>query len=81
MNSLTRSMTQKILIPMHLSTISSSASSSLSNNIKKSKETSREDIILDDEIVKMYLGFEKIGLPIHGFTDTVLFSSKNIFTI
>ena len=73
MSLLTRSMTQKILIPMHLSTISSSASSSLSNNIKKSKETSREDIILDDEIVKMYLGFEKIGLPIHGFTDTVFF--------
>ena len=34
---------------------------------------SREDLILDDEIVKMYLGFEKIGLPIHGFTDVALF--------
>ena len=33
----------------------------------------REDLILDDEIVKMYLGFEKIGLPIHGFTDIAFF--------
>ena len=34
---------------------------------------SREGLILDDKIIHMYLGFEKIGLPIHGFTDTVLF--------
>lgn len=73
MSSLTRSITQKLLIPMHLNTLSSSASSSSSGSIKKNGETSRKDLILNDEIVKMHLGFEKIGLPIHGFTDTVFF--------
>ena len=73
MSSLTRSMTHKLLIPMHLGTLSSSASSSSSGSIKKNGETSRKDLILNDEIVKMHLGFEKIGLPIHGFTDTVFF--------
>lgn len=60
-------------IKRSFSSFSSSSSSSTSNNNLKSDERSREDLILDDEIVKMYLGFEKIGLPIHGFTDIAFF--------
>ena len=75
MSYLTRSSTQKILNPIKksFSSFSSFSSSSTNNSNIKSDESSREDLILDDEIVKMYLGFEKIGLPIHGFTDIAFF--------
>ena len=72
MSYFSRSSTQKILYPIK-KTFSSFSSSSTNNSNIKSDEPSREDLILDDEIVKMYLGFEKIGLPIHGFTDIAFF--------
>ena len=77
MSSSTRSFTQNILIPSHSS---SNFSSNFKNMItslfnKKTNKISdnREDLLLDDVIENMYLGFEKIGLPIHGFTDITLF--------
>lgn len=66
----TRSSTQNIISS---SKSSSSSSSNFNRNKKKTNKISRKDLILDDTIVKMYLGFEKIGLPIHGFTDIAFF--------
>lgn len=72
MSSLTRSLTQNIILPLRIF----SSSSSDDKKGEESGKTSRRNILLDDEIKKMYLGFEKIGLPIHGFTDTALFLPK-----
>ena len=66
MSFITRSITQKILIPSKLASISSSGGSQYSS---KTQEKNKEDELLDDTIEKMWIGFEKIGLPIHGFTD------------
>lgn len=65
MSGLTRSITQKILIPLNLQTLSSSGSLKYSSQ----NDASRDDQLLDDKIDYLYLGLEKIGLPIHGFTD------------
>ena len=73
MSSLTRSITQKILIPLNLQTLSTSGSSKI---YSKNKDDSREDELLDDKIEKIYVGFEKIGLPIHGFTDHAFFITR-----
>lgn len=41
-------------------------------------EEIENQIILNDKITKVVLGFEKLGLPIHGFTDTVLFVPRAV---
>lgn len=70
MNRLTHSITQKILIPLHLQTLSSSNSNS---DKVITEKILRKEKLLKDKITKIYLGFEKIGLPIHGFTDHAFF--------
>ena len=72
MSGLTRSITQKILIPLHLTSLSTSGSDSKKANEKIEKK----EKLLKERITKIYLGFEKIGLPIHGFTDSVFFISR-----
>lgn len=72
MSALTRSLTQKIILPLRIF----SSSSSDDKKRKESGEISRKKVLLDDKIIKMHLGFEKIGLPIHGFSDTALFLPK-----
>ena len=74
MSFLTRSITQKILIPCKLGSLSSSMSNFESSD--KNQDNSREDEILDDNIEKIWIGFEKIGLPIHGFTDHAFFITR-----
>ena len=72
MSSLSRSFTHHFF---------SSSSSTGSNYFYKNKDNNkkdevRKDELLDDEIEKIYLGFEKIGLPIHGFTDHAFFVTR-----
>ena len=87
MNKLTKSITQKILVPLNIKShkedsilhkILSSSSGSFSYS-KNGSGSSREDELLDDKIEKMYIGFEKIGLPIHGFTDIFFFPTRIFF--
>lgn len=73
MSGLTRSATQNILFPLRLSSISSSSSTTTKS---KSEKIEKRDKLLDDKIKRVYLGFEKIGLPIHGFTDTAFFITR-----
>ena len=72
MSKLTHSITQKVLIPLHLTSLSTSGSDSKKANEKIEKK----EKLLKERITKIYLGFEKIGLPIHGFTDSVFFISR-----
>ncbi len=69
MSKLTHSITH-ILMPIHFSSARSSK-----GIIEKfsSTDISRENLIKNDRITKIYLGLEKIGLPIHGFTDIAFF--------
>lgn len=83
MSGLTRALTQKILIPLNMN---SHAKDSIINKIFKSSseaftysskgEKSREDDFLDDKIKNIYIGFEKIGLPIHTFADIAFFPTR-----
>ena len=70
---ITRSITQKFLIPSGFSSMSSSGGSQHSS---KNQDTNKKDELLDDTIEKIWLGFEKIGLPIHGFTDHAFFVTR-----
>lgn len=73
MSLLTRSITQKLLLPLNIQTLSSSGS--LKYESEKTVDA-REDELLDDRIEDIYIGFEKIGLPIHGFTDYAFFATR-----
>ena len=75
MSSLTRSITQEILMPLGLQ---SSRTSKKIRDIFSQIDSSREDLIKKDKIKTMYLGFEKIGLPIHAFTDKAFFLTRLI---
>lgn len=75
MSGIGRSITQNILIPLRLET--NRSVKALSNQFIKT-DSSREELLLGDKIKRIYLGFEKIGLPIHGFTDNVFFVTRLI---
>lgn len=73
MSGLSRAITQKILVPCKFSSLSSSGGLKYTS---KTQDNSKEDELLDDTIEKMWIGFEKIGLPIHGFTDHAFFITR-----
>lgn len=72
MNKLTHSITQNILVPLNLHTLSKSNSLIYKSQAKQT----RNELLLNDKIKRMYIGFEKIGLPIHGFTDYAFFLTR-----
>ena len=84
MSFITRSLTQKLLIPLNkelheknsvLNNLFSSSSDAFSYS-NRGNDSSREDKLLDDKIERIYIGFEKIGLPIHGFCDIFFFPTR-----